>query len=57
VTGIMAVLDRMAFHWNRGLFASYDPNLSYLNLYRQYVDEYKGPVEAEDGVWQPGPHY
>jgi hypothetical protein len=53
VTDVRAVLDRMAFHWNTGLFTTYDPNWEYMPLYRDYVNMYRGPVEAEDGVWVP----
>ncbi len=33
---------RVAFHWNKGLYAEYDAeNTDYLALYDQYVEEYK----------------
>jgi hypothetical protein len=57
VSDVRAVLDRMAFHWNRGRFATYDPNLAYLTQYRNYINMYRPPVEAEDGVWVPPPSY
>jgi hypothetical protein len=57
VTDVRAVLDRMAFHWNMGLFEVYGPNLAYLSLYRDYINMYRPPVEAEDGVWSPPPSY
>jgi hypothetical protein len=47
----------MAFHWYRGLFTSYNSNEPYLDRYDEYVQEYREPVEDEDGAWNGNPHY
>jgi hypothetical protein len=36
------VWRRVAFHWNKGMYATYDPtDESYLKLYDTYVERYK----------------
>jgi hypothetical protein len=49
-------LRAVAYHWKNGMFVTYDPaDTKYLEIYDEYVSEFKGPVEAEDGVWNGGP--
>jgi len=49
-------LRMVAFHWNKGMFTSYDPNnYDYLNLYDKHVGQFKPTVERQDGVWNGRP--
>lgn len=49
-------LRMIAFSWNKGVYLPYDSNnQDYLQLYDQYVAEFKGPVEVQDGVWNGQP--
>ncbi len=51
-----AVLRRVAFHWNKGMYKTFDVNdTSYLGLYDNYVGQFKAKVEATDGVWNGVP--
>lgn len=54
--GNSATLRRVAFHWNKGVYKTYDPgNCDYLCLYDKYVGEFKPKVESQDGVWDGKP--
>lgn len=54
--GDTETLRRVAFHWNKGLYLTYDPgNQDYLGLYDKIVNEYKPKVEAQDGKWNGSP--
>jgi hypothetical protein len=55
LTDPVEILKRVAFHWNQGVFATYDPNHWYMPQYNQYVATYKPPVDAEDGAWAGPP--
>lgn len=49
-------LRRVAFHWNKGMYATFDPdNQDYLAPYDKYVAQFKPLVEAEDGPWNGHP--
>ncbi|MBI4202207.1 MAG: hypothetical protein HY532_03720 [Chloroflexi bacterium] len=51
-----ATWRRVAYHWNKGMYATYDPsNTDYLGLYDKYVSTFKPLVEATDGVWKGPP--
>ena len=43
--------SRVAFNWNKGLFANYDQNnQDYLGQYNQYVQQYGGPNPTTSGA-------
>jgi hypothetical protein len=52
-------LRAMAFHWNKGVYRTYDPNdNSYLGArygYDRWVRDFRARVEAEDGPWNGRP--
>jgi hypothetical protein len=55
-------LRRLAFHWNKGLFAPFHPHdntymhdTTYLPEYDKYVNDYRPPVQSDDGVWDGNP--
>jgi len=49
-------LRAVAYHWNKGLYKSYDPNNSdYLGTYDKYVNRYRWTVEDQDGEWDGKP--
>jgi len=52
-----ATLRRVAFHWNKGVYKTYDRNnTDYLGLYDKYVGQFKPAVEKDDGVWNGKPY-
>lgn len=53
--GTTNLLKRLAQNWKRGLFATYDPNHFYMTQFNQYMADWQGPCEADDGTWSGTP--